>query len=311
MAGPVAQAPLKVESTYKAREVEGIIDLYFYRPVGLLLATSFAKLKMTPIGVSLFGGLIGVFAGHLYYYRDLRLNAMGIVLHIFANACDNADGQLARMTGQQSRRGRLIDGFADHLVFMSIYLHLALRYLLAGASPAVCLLVLGAAFSHDLQKVAVDYYRSAYLFFVFEKSRANWDTVAGLRPSYRQLRWSRAFWDKILLGIYLNFTRQQETMSKRLKLLRDTTDQVLGGEVPPWLRLQYRECAKPMLKWWGLLMTNSRMLVLFIFLLAARPVWYFWIEIIPLNLLLAYLIFCQERMAQSLMRTARREPVAA
>ena len=311
MAGEVAQAPPSVESTYKAREVEGIIDLHFYRPFGFLLATSFARLKMTPIGVSLIGGLIGVVAGHFYFYRDLRLNAIGMVLHIFANACDNADGQLARMTGQQSRRGRLVDGLADHLVWGSIYVHLALRCSLVGASPAVYLLVLGAALSHALQGVTADYYRSAYLYFVSGKSRGDWDTVAGLRPSYRQLRWNGAFWDKILFRTYLNFTGQQEVISKRLKLLRDATDQIFGGEVPLSFRLRYRECSRPMLKWWGLLMNNSRMLTLFVFLLAARPVWYFWIEIVPFNLLLAYLIFCQERMAQSLMRRACLEPAAA
>jgi hypothetical protein len=311
MMGQVAEAPLKVESTYKAREVEGIVDLYFYRRVGFVLASFFHKLKMSPAGVSLLGAFVGVVAGHLYYYRDLRLNAIGIILHICANACDNADGQLARITGQQSRKGRLIDAFADHLVWVSIYVHLTLRYLLVGVSPAICLLAIGAAISHNLQKAAVDYYRGAYLYFVRKKSRADWDSVTSVVPIYRQLRWRDAFWDKILLYSYLNFTRQQEALSKRLKLLRNTTDQLFGGEIPSWFQIHYRERSEPMLKWWGLLMTNSRMLVLLISLLASQPVWYFWIELIPLNLLLAYLIFRQEKMAQALTQAAGGEAVAA
>ena len=35
--------PSRVEATYKAREVEGVLDLYFYRPIGFLLAEFFAR----------------------------------------------------------------------------------------------------------------------------------------------------------------------------------------------------------------------------------------------------------------------------
>jgi len=51
-------------------------------------------------------------------------------------------------------------------------------------------------------------------------------------------------------------------------------------------------------------MTNSRMLVLFILLFIGKPIYYFWFELIPLNLLLAYLIIRQEEMAESMRETA-------
>ena len=59
-----------------------------------------------------------------------------------------------------------------------------------------------------------------------------------------------------------------------------------------------------MFKLWGLLMTNTRMLILFAALLIGRPVWYFWVEVTILNMLLAYLIHRQETMSQSLMELA-------
>ena len=34
-------------------------------------------------------------------------------------------------------------------------------------------------------------------------------------------------------------------------------------------------------------MTNTRMLILFIFLFLGQPVWYFWVEVTVLNMLLA------------------------
>src|SRR5438105_6007851 len=144
----------RVEATYKAREVEGILDLYFYRPIGLRLAQFFERLKMAPADVTFFASLFGVIAGHLYYYRDLRINIVGMAFQVCANALDNADGQLARLTHRKSREGRIIDSIADHLGFVSIYVHLTLRYLAEGSSPAIWLLALAAVISPAVQGAA-------------------------------------------------------------------------------------------------------------------------------------------------------------
>jgi CDP-alcohol phosphatidyltransferase len=294
----------RVEATYKGREVEGVLDLYFYRRVGFWLAEFFAKLKMTPAAVTWLAGLCGIVAGHLYYYRDLRVNIVGMVLHVCANALDNADGQLARLTHRESREGRIIDSIADHLVFVSIYVHLTLRYLVEGSSPAICLLAFAAGISHALQGAAADYYRSTYLYFVTSGARKSVDSSSDLRSDYSKLTWRHTPWRKLLLALYLNFTRQQEMLAPRLKTLRDDVRQLFHGKIPDRLRTRYRDLARPMLKWWRLLMTNVRMLVLFALLFISQPVYYFWFELIPLNLLFVYLLFRQEDMAESLLEIA-------
>ena len=298
----VSTATPKIDSTYKAREVEGVFDLYFYRPIGFWLAQFFARLQMTPAGVSLLAGIFGVVAGHLYYYRNLSINVAGMVLHVCANTLDNADGQLARLTHQESRQGRIVDSIADHLVFVSVYLHLTLRYLFEGSSPAICLLALAAAVSHALQGAAADYYRNTYLYFVRVGPRTGVDPSPELRSDYRKLTWRQAPWQKLLLALYLNFTSQQEMLAPRLKMLRNVVGQLFHSGIPDWLRTRYRNLARPMLKWWRLLMTNIRMLVLFALLFISQPIYYFWFELIPLNLLFVYLLFRQEKMAGSLLK---------
>ena len=295
----VHTAPSKIESTLKAREVEGILDLYFYRPLGFRLAEFFAHLKVTPAGVSLLAGLCGVMAGHLYFYRILAINIAGMVLHVCANTLDNADGQLARLTHQESRKGRIIDSVADHLGFASVYIHLTLRCGFAGASPAIWLLALAAAISHALQGAAADYYRTAFLYFT-GGARTEMDSSSALRSDYRKLSWRRRAWDKILIALYLNFTLQQEMLAPRLKKLSQTANTAYHGRIPGWLEKRYRNVAGQTLTWWRLLMTNTRMLVLFLLLFLGQPVYYFWFELIPLNLLFVYLIVRQEKMAESL-----------
>jgi phosphatidylglycerophosphate synthase len=294
----------RVEATYKGHEVEGVLDLHFYRPIGFWLAQFFARLKITPAAVSLLAGIFGVVAGHLYYYRNLSINVAGMMLQVWANTLDNADGQLARLTRRETREGRIIDSIADHLVFVSIYLHLTLRCLFEGSSPAIFLLAFAAGISHALQGAAADYYRSTYLYFVTTGARTGVDSSSALQSDYLKLTWHHTPWQKLLLALYLNFTRQQEMLAPQLKTLRDVVVQLFHGEIPDRLRTCYRSLACSMLKWWRLLMTNIRMLVLFALLFVSQPVYYFWFELIPLNLLFVYLLFRQEKMAKSLLEIA-------
>jgi hypothetical protein len=93
-------------------------------------------------------------------------------------------------------------------------------------------------------------------------------------------------------------------LSPALKKLYEAAERLFPAQIPAWLKRRYRDCAQPMFKWWGLLMTNTRMLILFVVLLVGQPVWYFWIELTVLNLLLVFLIFDQEKMCRSLVRIA-------
>ena len=298
-----------IESTYKARELEGWFDIHFYRKVGFQIARFFAAFGVTPAAVSVLGGICGVIAGHLYFYRDLRLNICGMCLHVVANAFDNADGQLARLTNQQSRMGRVIDSLADHIIWLSIYVHLGLRCLFEGSSLAAAgLLALAAGLSHACQGAAADYHRSVYLYFVRGRSQADLDSSRDLRMEFRRLRWRDKPWHKLLLALYLNFTSQQELLAPGLRRLHLAIERIFPDAIPLWLQNRYRELAQPTLAWWRLLMTNIRMLLLFVLLLVRRPIGYLWLELSLFNFFLVYLLWQQENVARSLLQliTARR-----
>src|SRR5262249_2744599 len=171
-----------------------------------------------------------------------------------------------------------------------------------GFSPAVWVLGFAAGISHALQGAAADYYRSTYLYFVANGVRAGLDSSSRLRSEYQALTCRRRPWDKFLLALYLNFTRQQELLAPQLRKLRNTVNESFQGQIPGWLEQRYRDSTGHMFKWWGLLMTNSRMLVLFALLFIDQPVYYFWFELVPLNFLFIYLLTRQEKMGESLQR---------
>ena len=295
----VASTVAGVEATYKSRDVEGWIDIYFYRKIGFFLARFFAKLRMTPTAVTFFGAAVGILAGHLYYYRSLSINIAGMILHVFANALDNADGQLARITQQGSRAGRTLDGLCDAIVFASVYVHLSLRHVMEGGSAWIWLVALAAAFSHSLQSAVADYYRHGYLFFVHGKSRSELDSSDALRRVSDQLSWRRQPWQKFLARFYLNYTREQEMLAPQQARLLAAVDS-RSGITPSWFADDYRRRNGQMTKWFNVMTVNTRMLFLFALLFLGKPTWYFFVDLTLLNLVLAYVLVRQNQMSREM-----------
>ena len=94
----------------KSMDTEEHIDLAFYRPIGYAWACLAKKLGVTPNAITIASIFLGLGAGVLFYFPELWLNVIGMLLLVWANSFDSADGQLARMTHQYSRLGRILDG---------------------------------------------------------------------------------------------------------------------------------------------------------------------------------------------------------
>lgn len=288
-----------VEATYKSREIEGFLDLHFYRKVGFQLARFFAWAGFTPNGVTLLGTAIGIVAGHLYFYRDLATNIVGMCLHVFANAMDNADGQLARLTNRHSPSGRVLDGIGDNLIYASVYLHLCLRYLAEGGSHGIWLVALLAGLSHRLQSEVAEFCRDAYLRFAVGKL-GSLELASDLRPRYETVTWSNHFSRKLLLKLHLSYVAEQEKLCPGLVRLEETARRAFAWGVPQAFQDRYRQMNRAMISFFFLFRTNTRMLFLFLLLFLAQPVWYFAVELTALNILLVVLAFRQNAICRQL-----------
>ena len=167
-----------VSATLKSKDTEEFLDILFYRPIGYVMALGFKALKFTPNAVTIISIFVGAAAGYFFYYNDLSVNVIGILLLIIAEAMDSADGQLARITNTKSRIGRILDGFGGNIWFLSIYLFLGFRLMNEGMSGWIFLLIILCGVSHSLQSAMADYYRNFYLLFVFGKDKSEMDNSA-------------------------------------------------------------------------------------------------------------------------------------
>jgi len=177
---------VKYTDTLKSADTEETLDLLFYRPWGYVWALLFRWLHIPPNPVTVAGIFIGVAAGILFGYSDLYYNVIGMALLVIANSLDSADGQLARMTGQKTRIGHILDGMCGNIWFITIYIALCVRMQHEGFAGWIWALGALAGVSHILQAQMADYYRNIHLLFIKWKgqSRFTWmesNRIIGIR----------------------------------------------------------------------------------------------------------------------------------
>lgn len=299
------------KDTLKSMDTEETIDLLFYRPIGYMWALLSAKLGISPNAITIASIFIGVAAGICFYFHGdlLWLNYVGIVLLIWANSFDSADGQLARMTHQYSRLGRILDGLSGDFWFVAIYFAICFRENATSdffmAYPyAIWIIAVLSGMCHAKQAAAADYYRQFHLYFLKGEDGSELDSVEQLDKAYNEVPWKGHFWKKITMFFYRNYTANQEVLTPNMQRLRRSLKSRFGkvSDIPQQFRDDFRAKSKPLMKYTNWLSFNLRTIVLFCSILAQMPWLYFAFELIVLNIMLAYMIARHERICKNFVK---------
>jgi len=289
---------MDMQSSLKSTDTEEWIDLIFYRPLGYRWALFFNKLGVTPNAITIASIFLGVAAGIMFYFDNLWLNIIGMLLLVWANQYDSADGQLARMTGQKSELGRILDGASGDFWFVSIYLAIAFR-LTPTWGIWIWILGLITGFCHSKQAAMADYYRNIHLFFLKGKQGSEHDRSDQQVELYNQLSWKDDFVRKLFQWFYKDYTKGQEQLSPKFQKFFNKFLEVYGGsEAPQELRDKFRQGSLPLMKYTNILSFNTRVIALFISLFIGMP-WLYWVfELSVLNILLVYMISRHEKLSE-------------
>ena len=240
--------------------------------------------------VTILSIILGVGAGVMFYFTNLWINIVGMALLVWANSYDSADGQLARMTGNYSRIGRILDGIAGDLWFISIYVAISLR-LTPEWSYQIWILAAVAGYFHTKQAAMADYIRNFHILFVKGKKGSELDDSVKLREQANKLTWKGNFVEKFFMTGYIPYTKEQESWTPRLQSLRQAlADKYGDNEFPAKFREEFRKASRPMMKYTNILSFNTRVIALFISILAGFPWVYFIFELTVMNFLLIYML---------------------
>ena len=284
------------ESSLKALEMENFFDRIAYRPIGYRIALGLRTTGITPNMITILSIFIGVTAGYLFYFENIWINIAGIALLIFANILDCVDGQLARLTGIKSQVGRILDGVAGDLWFVSIYIFLAMRLTPhIGGTPAWTLAVLAGA-SNLVQANITDYYKTLHLYFISPTRGTEFDSVENIRQHLEQM--PKGF-NKFLYHLYLYYTILQTTITPQLQKLLARLHNLYQKDFPQEIRRNLHAESLKIMPNINMLTFNWRSIVLFVSVLVGQVWIYLLWEIVILNVVLIVAVSRHEKMCRN------------
>lgn len=304
MAESTASTSSSYRDSLKSMDTEEHIDLFFYRPIGYAWACLARKLGVTPNAITIASIFLGIGAGVMFYFNSLWMNVIGMLLLIWANSFDSADGQLARMTKQYSRLGRILDGLSGDVWFACIYVAICLRENVTSTffmeHPWVIWVVaVVTGLCHAKQAAMADYYRQFHLYFLKGEEGSELETASDLKAKLATMSWSRNFWKKLTMTVYTNYTVQQEATAPAMQALRRELQQRFpSGRIPQSFRDAFRAASLPLMKYTNILSFNWRTIALFASLFLKMPWLYFAFELVVLNNLLVYMIIRHEAICR-------------
>lgn len=292
----------------KSMDTEEHIDLAFYRPIGYAWACLAKKLHITPNVITIASIFLGLGAGYLFYFSDMWLNVAGMLLLIWANSFDSADGQLARMTKQYSRLGRILDGLSGDFWFAAIYVAICLREnatseFFMAHHWVIWVVAVVTGLCHAKQAAMADYYRQFHLYFLKGEDGSELENSANLKKQRAELSWKKNFWKKLTMSTYTNYTLQQEATAPAMQALRrELKRRFPDGKIPTSFREAFRQQSLPLMKYTNILSFNWRTIALFTSLFLTMPWLYFAFELTVLNILLIYMVVRHEQICRNFTR---------
>lgn len=321
-----------VQQTYKSNDTEEWLDRVFTRPIGYLWAKFFQRLGVHPNVVTVLSITIGISSAFFFVHGSWRtedsaglmLNIIGILLMMWANFYDSADGQLARMTGKKTQLGRILDGAASIIIFIPVYCALVWRcyqhhsmefqwlHIADTERNAVIygLLLFGIAlFSgfvcHGGQCRLADYYRQIHLFFLKGESGAEFSTSIHQQQLYDAMPWRGHLIEKTFLKTYVNYTRQQEKATPAFQRLMQRLHDLYGkaGNAPESFRNEFRKRSLPLMPLTNILTFNTRAIALYVCCLVDLPWLYFVFEIVVMSALCGYMRSRHEQMCNEFLKS--------
>ena len=302
-----------VPASYKSQDTEEFFDKIFTKPLGYLFTRFFIHIGWTPNMVTILSMFIGVAGGVMFYPRSFGWNLFGVILVIIANILDSTDGQMARLTGQRSALGRILDGMSSTLWYIAMYIAICCKLQnqpipfapahtwgwIIWAIAIVCGLL-----GHAQQCTMADRYRNIHLFFLKNKHGDELQRSEDITRERLALPKEGAYLRKAELFINGIFTLSQEAITP-------TFQKLLSGyvaadeEIRENIRQDYLTGSRKYIQLTNVLTFNCRAYLFFALVLLNVPALYFLLEFVGFGALKIYTQRSYEKLSQDLLEKYR------
>jgi len=211
---------MKLAEEYKKSlkhiEAEEPLDLYFYRVISFLFIKIILPFPITPNQISIAALVMGVISAVFYAFGSKEAFLFAAAFYAIYYLFDLSDGQVARLKNNGTKLGRIIDGIADYVTHLSIYIGLGIGI---GNNLNTWLLVIAALISLMVQVILFDFYRNRYLEYIIGEVNLFGDDLKQFQQEYEELKSVRGkLTEKTIYFLYLKYLGvQQLFISKTAK----------------------------------------------------------------------------------------------
>ncbi len=191
------------------------LTLYILRPIAFIFVKLFYPTSITPNQVSLMTTIVGITSAYFFSRGDVVSFVIAGSLYFLAMVLDCVDGMVARLKNNGSAVGRIIDGFSDYIVGITIYIGMGIgfgkglidiKYL----PFSYWWFLIIAAFSHIIHAMLVDYYRSEFMAHGLGKQTSTWEEKKKFTDELNKIKHQKGkLFEKILIVVYLGYSRLQ------------------------------------------------------------------------------------------------------
>lgn len=280
-------------ASLKAIEVEETLDLIIYRPLGFLLVKLIYKTSITPNQLTFLALIAGAVAGYFFSLGTAQSFAIGAALYFLFNVFDCSDGQLARLKRNGTLAGRIIDGIADYVSGILVYVGIGMGFADHQEHKTLWWTLLSlAALSNILHSIVTDNERNRFMKHAWGKSDQFGDDLEIYRNEFQRLKRDRKYGlSLVVIYIYLKY------MLVAIKVSSHTKHHKTESHFNPQ---QYYQANKSLIKMWTFLGPTTHITLLVLSTLLYRPEWFIMLMIVPYNLYWLLVSIIQKRTNQKL-----------
>ncbi len=203
---------MKLTEEYKKSlkhiEAEEPLDLSFYRIISFLFVKVILPFPITPNQISIAALIMGVISAVFYAFGSKEAFLIAAVFYAIYYLFDLSDGQVARLKKNGTRIGRIVDGIADYVTHVSIYIGLGIGL---GNDLNTWLLVIGTLICLMAQVILFDFYRNRYLEYKLGEINLFGEDLRQFQHEYEELKSSPGKKiEKLVYFLYLKYLAVQQ-----------------------------------------------------------------------------------------------------
>jgi phosphatidylglycerophosphate synthase len=271
----------------KSAETEEFIDLVFYRPLAVLFVKLLYRFPVTPNQISFISMVVGVLAAWQFSEVTGMHLTFASVLLAFSVVLDCADGQIARLKKNGTSLGRVVDGIADYVVGVAVFVGVGI-----GLSRSVneqWIIVILAGVSTAIHAIIFDHHQRTFIMIVKGEANALAEEISmliarlGLKKNERRITMH-----VFLIRLYVLYLQLQHTSLTRSTMLQSDPE-------------IYRRENSFATRLWSFLGPSTNRTVLIVCAFCGHIEWYLWTILVGGNLWLSSCFFLQSRINKQQM----------